>query len=61
MEPQHRDQAESGEVPAHEKQEDANRSTVLAVKQRLMVRKVVWVRRRRRVLSLKTRKRRKLS
>ena len=38
-----------------------NVSAVLAVKQVPMVTKVVWVRRRRRVLSLKRRKRRKLS
>ena len=50
VEPEHQDQAEGVE-----------RSAVLAVKHMLMVTKVVWVRRRRRVLSLKRRKRRKLS
>ena len=38
-----------------------NRSAFLAVKHMLMVRKVVWVRRRRRVLSVKRTTRRKRS
>ena len=75
VEPQHPDQAvghttDFVDVPADESgvsgvaceiKKMTNGSAVLAMKPMLMVRKVVWVRRRRRVPSLKRRNRSKIS